>query len=214
MNLLAAKAKKTVLNVSPAGCGMTAPDENLLSISTHHNPRHRHAESAATDTIKAMLRGRAVKYTSLTLAGLKHVSKTWTESDAHVIIDDMGAEKSDWSRTSTITVLASLVHTHYILKITQGYRLEITGFYGSAALNVQPVLFQSLCAGSDWIAVVRDKVLRYYHLIRPVKPKGYLPTPETVRIDYLLKSPCSGTRQPSEERSFTLTAGFVLGSTN
>lgn len=89
--------------------------------------------------------------------------------------------QSDWSRTSTVTVLATLVHTHYVCKLTQGYKLEITGFNGSAALNIQPVLLQSLIGGSDWIAVVRDKVLRYYHLIRPSKPKGYLPTPETIR---------------------------------
>lgn len=126
-----------------------------------------------------MLKEQSKKYTSLTLAGLKHIAKELTAYGGHIIIDDLGSEKSLWSRTATVTVLANLVHTHYVHKITQGYEIQITDFQGSAALNIQPVLMNSLVQDTDWIAVVRDKVLRYYHLIRPRKPKAYLPTPET-----------------------------------
>jgi len=156
MNLICAKAKMCILNVAPAGCG----------------------KSVATDSVTGILTGLAQKYTSLTLAGLKHLSDELNQFNGHITIDDLGGEKSEWSRVSTITVLANLVHTHYVKKITQGYILEIMNFYGSASLNIQPILMQSIVGDSDWIAVIRDKVLRYYHLIRPIKPKTYLANPQ------------------------------------
>lgn len=156
MNLVCAKAKMCILNVAPAGCG----------------------KSVSTDTVTSVLQGIAQKYTSLTLAGLKNLSDELNGFSGHITIDDLGGEKSEWSRVSTVTVLANLVHTHFVKKITQGYVLQIENFYGSASLNIQPVLMQSIVSDSDWIAVIRDKVLRYYHLIRPAKPKQYLKNPE------------------------------------
>lgn len=156
MNLVGAKAKMCILNVAPAGCG----------------------KSVTTDTITLLLKDMAHKYTSLTLAGLKNISEELTQFAGHITIDDLGSEKSEWSRVSTVTVLATLVYTHYIKKVTQGYVLELADFYGSASLNIQPVLMQSIVGDNDWIAVIRDKVLVYYHLIRPTNPKMLLKTPE------------------------------------
>ena len=159
INVLAAKAKRCILNVSPAGCG----------------------KSAATDTVWSLLTNRSIKYTSLTLAGLTRIRKELDGYDGAIIIDDLGAEKSIWSRVSTITVLATLTHTHHVHKITQTAELLLTNFYGSASMNIQPVMMNSIVQDEDWIAVIRDKVLRYYHLIRPVIPK---PTIPSVKLDW------------------------------
>jgi len=159
MEILSAKAKKTLLKVSPAGCG----------------------KSVASDTVSNILSGRNKKFTSITLAGLMRLKDEFTSYDGHVIIDDLGAEKSQWSRVSTITTLANLVHTHFVHKITQGYEIKLTDFRGSVSLNIQPVLLNTLIQTDDWIAVVRDKVLRYYHLNRPREPKSY---PPYVKVDW------------------------------
>lgn len=172
MNIVCAKAKMCILNVAPAGCG----------------------KSVSTDTVTGLLVGLAQKYTSLTLAGLKNMMDELNQFSGHITIDDLGGEKSEWSRVSTVTVLANLVHTHYVKKITQGYVLEIANFYGSASLNIQPVLMQSIIGDNDWIAVIRDKVLRYYHLIRPTKPKTYLSNPQ---IDYSI--PLQEVMQPKSK---------------
>ena len=76
MNMLAAKAKKTILNVAPSGCG----------------------KSVASQSSANMLQERAKYYTSLTLAGLVHLKKEISNYDGHIMIDDLGAEKSTWSR--------------------------------------------------------------------------------------------------------------------
>jgi len=148
MNIIAAKAKKTILNVAPAGCG----------------------KSTATDTTYFLMRDRTQRYTSLTLAGLKQIQGTLRNFDGHIIIDDLGADRSLWARVSTITVLADLVYKHYVHKVTQQYELTIENFYGSVSMNIQPVLMNTLAQTDEWIAVVRDKVIRYYHLYRPKEP--------------------------------------------
>jgi len=197
MNLIAAKAKKCILNISPAGCGKTGTELSPFFSFLHLGSPSCPTESAATNTTHQMLDERAQKFSSLTLAGLKHLKDEFTAFAGHIIIDDLGGEKrehwgmqpcnprseaspqglsqSEWSRVSTITVLANLCHTHYVKKITQSYVIEIIGFYGSAALNIQPIMMSSLVQSDDWIAVIRDKVLRYYHLIRPLKPRQYIP---------------------------------------
>jgi len=156
INLLAAKAKRCILNVAPAGCG----------------------KSAATDIVETLTKGYSRKFTSLTLAGLMKIKEELNDYNGNIIIDDLGAEKSIWARTSTVTVLATLVHTHYVYKITHAGLLQISNFQGAAALNIQPVLMSALVQEEDWIAVVRDKVLRYYHMVRPTVPKDYIPKPK------------------------------------
>lgn len=153
MNLVAAKSRRCILNIAPAGCG----------------------KSTATDTVGCLLKDRAKKYTSLTMAGLLRLKDELTDYTGHVIIDDLGAEKSEWTRTSTIATLAHLVHTHNIYRVTQTSVIQITDFNGSAALNIQPVMMQSLVRDDDWVAVVRDKAIRQYHLLRPMKPHKGLP---------------------------------------
>jgi hypothetical protein len=149
MNIVAAKARKCILNIAPAGCG----------------------KSTATDAVHKALGDISRKYTSLTLAGLRHLADKLRGYRGHLIIDDLGAEKSIWARVSTITVIATLVHTGYVYKITQQYVISISDFQGSAAINIQPVLMNSLVNEDDWVAVVRDKTIRYYHLHRPRRPK-------------------------------------------
>jgi len=159
MNLVAAKAHKCILNIAPAGCG----------------------KSVSTNTVAYLLKDRAKQYLSITLAGLIRVADELSEFGGAVIIDDLGAEKSEWSRTATLEVLAHLTYSHHVDKITQTARISISGFYGSAHVNIQPIMMNSLVQAPSWVAVVRDKIIRYYHLIRPAKPKKSIPA---VEIDF------------------------------
>jgi len=153
MNVLAAKAKKSLLIISPSGCG----------------------KSVSTDVTGTLLQDRVNKFTSLTLAGMIRLKDEFNDTDKHVLIDDLGEEKSMWSRISTVTVLANMVYKHFIDKVTHEGRIQITGFYGSVALNIQPVIMNSIVQTDEWVSVIRDKVTRYYHLIRPAKPQRYPP---------------------------------------
>jgi len=153
MNLITAKSKRCILNVASAGTG----------------------KSTATNTVACLLKDRAVRYTSLTMAGLARLHVELAGFTGHVIIDDLGAEKSLWSRSATISTLATLVMEHNIRKVSQTAEVKVVDFQGSASLNIQPLLMSSLVQDDEWITVVRDKVIRQYHLIRPIKPVSGLP---------------------------------------
>ena len=71
MNLLAAKSKTCILNVSPAGCG----------------------KSAATNTVHRMLGDMSTKYTSLTLASLHRRKGEFSGFNGHLVIDDLGGKR-------------------------------------------------------------------------------------------------------------------------
>jgi len=158
-NLICAKAKKTILNVSPAGCG----------------------KSSATNTVYRVLGSDTKRYGSVTLSGLHHLQPELSNYAGHIIIDDLAAEKSVWSRVATISALSHLVYSHQVSKYTQSLHLQIENFSGSVALNIQPVLMQSLVDAEEWVSMIRDKVIRYYHLIRPSKPVSFLPNPQVNR---------------------------------
>lgn len=150
--------------------------QDLLCVLSNHSAHETcSGKSAATDLVNTMLKGKAKKYTSLTLAGLKRIAPALANYTGHIIIDDLGVEKSQWSRTATITTLSHLVYSHYIHKISRDQEVLIKDFYGSAAVNIQPVLMDSIVSDMDWIALTRDKSLRYYHLIRPLNPIMHLP---------------------------------------
>ena len=153
MNLVAAKSRRCILNVAPAGCG----------------------KSTATNIVFNLLKPRVARYGSITLAGLHFLQGELKNFEGTIVIDDLGAEKSTWSRVATVSTLAHLTYSHEVSKYTQSLQLKIDNFNGSVAFNVQPVLMQSLLESDDWVAVIRDKIIRYYHLVRPIKPQINLP---------------------------------------
>ena len=155
-NLLAAKSGRCILNVAPAGCG----------------------KSTATNVVFDLLKPEVARYGSITLAGLHFLADKMKGFRGHIIVDDLGAEKSVWSRVATVSTLSHLCYSHSVSKYTQALKINITDFYGSIAFNVQPVLMQGIVDSEDWVAVVRDKIIRYYHLFRPANPKVDMPKVE------------------------------------
>jgi len=127
VNLLAAKARKTILNVAPADCG----------------------KSTATDLVARIVGDRAWRRDSLTFASLKHHQQKFTNATMHVIVDDAAMDRSIWSRVSTISVLANIVYRGYASKSTHSYTIEIENFSGSAALNIQPAAMQTLVSATE-----------------------------------------------------------------
>jgi hypothetical protein len=153
MNILAAKAKKCILNVAPAGCG----------------------KSTVTNALARSLEGDCLAYSSLTTVGLMRLQKELSGSHNHVIVDDLGGEKSNWTRIQTLTTLAMLSYSHFVDRSTATGRIQIEDFTGGVSLNIQPVAMAMLVQDEQWKSIVEDKVIRYYHLFRPVKEVRTVP---------------------------------------
>ena len=151
-SIICTKARMCLLNVAPSGTG----------------------KSVITNTLKKSYPD-CVKLDSVTRSGLKDFKDQFTNFWGLVVIDDMAKVDSLYSRKHTITSFAELCYSHDISKHTFSVTIVIDGFFGSAVINVQPVILGELVTDSEWEAVTQDKTVRYYHLFRPTKPIGQLP---------------------------------------
>lgn len=156
--IIATKAKKCLLIISPAGTGKS--------------------------TISNVVGGchpEAVKLDSVTRSGLRDFKDVFTHFQGLVVVDDLGKVDTYYSRIATVTSFAELVYSHFISKHTLSINVEIAEFFGSAILNAQPPVLSQLIESDEWEVVTQDKTIRYYHLFRPVKPNEKKPE---VRVDW------------------------------
>ena len=152
-NILAATANQCILNIAVAGIG----------------------KSTCTWTIKNMFKDDVFVLDSITRSGFKYISDELTNFEGVVIVDDLGKVDTQYSRMATVTSFAELCYSHFIRKMTYTIDIEINDFKGAALMNIQPVLMELLTNRPEWEAVIRDKTIRYYHLIRPLDPSPETP---------------------------------------
>ena len=157
-SIICTKARMCLLNVAPSGTG----------------------KSVITNTLKKSYPD-CVKLDSVTRSGLRDFKEQFTNFWGLVVIDDMAKVDSLYSRKHTITSFAELCYSHDISKHTFTCTIVIDGFFGSAVINIQPVILAELVADSEWEAVTQDKTVRYYHLYRPKAPVPFLPD---VNVDW------------------------------
>lgn len=158
MSMVAVKARKVLLVISPSGCGKSRISDFIAEQAP---------EALAPD--------------ALTPAGLSSFQDAFSNFRGVIVIDDIASGYSSYTRLATISALTKLVSEHKVSRGTATSRYEIVNFYGSAIINCQPVLFRSLVSSPEWEAQIQDKTLRYYHLYRPLKPRREL---ESLVLDW------------------------------
>lgn len=152
------KSRKMMLIVSPSGCGKSRAMELIYKQTSD-----------------------AIKRDYLSSAGLKPLADKLTSFRSVFIVDDIANCKTDYNRNATISTLSSLVYSHIIQPQMMGNEYTIEDYYGSAIAGIQPVLLREIMKQSEWDASIQDKVLRYYHLKRPLIPVIGLPD---VQLNY------------------------------
>lgn len=170
-SMLACKASKTLLVISPAGTGKSTSSD----LVAENNPG-------------------SIKLASLTEAGLTPWQEKFTSFRAALVVDDLGRLNTQYRRLYTIATVAELVYSHFAEDHTGHQHLSITDFGGSAIVNCQPVVLRQIIRSGDWEATVADKTLRYYHLRRPLKPFLELP-----RLDIELGIAIEDVKRPDVE---------------
>jgi len=158
MSVIAVKAQQFLLVVSPSGCGKSAVSSLILR--------------SRKDTLA---------FLTITRASLMQYADQLSNFKGVVIMDDIAGGGSEYERRDTITAFSMLCHEHYTNKHTMVADYEITDFYGSAILNVQPALLAQIYKSDEWEGLLQDKSLRYYHLFRPNQPQKNIPE---VKLDW------------------------------
>lgn len=146
------KAKKCLLIVSPSGCGKST----AMSF-------------VGKNTVDNWMP------TSLSISSLGNKVEKLTSFRSVVVIDDIATIQTPYARTTTITTLSALCYTHRVEPSMAGFDFAVEDFYGSALIGIQPIILRDVVLSTEWDATIKDKVLRYYHLYRPITPDMDLP---------------------------------------
>jgi len=147
IGVITAKALKCLMIVGPPGTGKSAVVEWL-----------------GKNLPEAYVRG------DLTMAAMRKYNQELSNSEACILVDDIGACNSDWNRIQTCVALAELCYSHEMIKDTHQIKVEITNYQGSAIMGIQPNVLAEIVRHTSWHSNLADKSLRYYHLIRPTTP--------------------------------------------
>lgn len=116
---------------------------------------------------KVLFKDSSVPLFSLTIFGLKHIAGDLNGQEKILLIDDIGAINTMYSRVATLSTVAYLVNDHNISELNAFTNFNISGFKGSAIANVQPHIFSSITKDDNYVANVKDKSLRFYHFYMP-----------------------------------------------
>lgn len=147
-----AKANKCLLIVAPQGTGKSTVINILASIMPDN-----------------------IKIPEVTRTGMQSYSELLQGSQSLVHMDDLGATDTSYTRMQTVLTMAELCYAHTIGKQTAKSSFTISDFNGSFVTSIQPVLMRPLIQTTQWESNLQDKVVRYYHLYRPLKVNLKLP---------------------------------------
>ena len=149
---VAAMAGRLVMIVAPPGTGKSATTNAILS------------------AIKP-----SIWIDQITRAGMSKYAEELTGFAGVIVVDDLGGIETPYLRQATVTAFSELVYSHQMNKATGFFNFTITNFHGGAVMNVQPIIVRHLVRSEQWDSNIGDKVLRYYHLVRPIRPAGEPP---------------------------------------
>jgi ABC-type dipeptide/oligopeptide/nickel transport system ATPase subunit len=112
---------------------------------------------------------------TLTIGGLKSLAKKYSLQNISILVDDLSKSLTEYSQIHTLVILAELTYTGYFKRYTSQQEIEIIDYNGSAIVNIQPLLFSKIVTLPEYETDVKDKTIRYYHLILPQTPNRGLP---------------------------------------
>lgn len=145
--LLATKAKKFTIVIAVSGTGKTT----ALKAATRVNPE----DNIILDAV--------------TRSGLVPIKDKLNDFKGTFLLSDLGNIDTSYSLKESIKTLVNLVYEHGLSKMNATTNLKIENYQGSALTTGQPIIMQPIINSPDWEAVIQDKTIRYYHLIRPKK---------------------------------------------
>ena len=156
---VALKAGKFILVVSVAGTGKTT----AMQFIAKSNP------------------DGCITVNQFTRSGLAQKEKELNGFRGSLFVDDLGNIDTGYSLHESIKSGIMLCYGHELSKYNASININIQNFHGSMCTSIQPVKMPMIISGTDWEAVMQDKTIRYYHLIRAIKPNM---SPILAKIDW------------------------------
>lgn len=133
---------------------------------------------------------------AVTIAGLKYLQKQLNQMTCSVLIDDVSKGGTEYSQVMTVCSMGELIYSGFVKKYTGTLQLEIEGFRGSAILNAQPLILKRIIRASEFETDIRDKVIRFYHIRKP--------------INVVTNSPSDGIKYLYEYADVNISSGVMM----
>jgi len=112
---------------------------------------------------------------AVTVSGLKYIQEKISNKNMSILVDDISKGGTEYVQVMTVTTLGELSYTGHVVKITQNYHINVQNFKGSVIINGQPLIVKRILRAPEFETDIRDKVIRYYHLPRPLNPTLFPP---------------------------------------
>ena len=132
-------------------------------------------KSAAMKYVADTVSRQKILIDSVTVSGLKYTQKLFNGANMTVLVDDVSKGGTEYSQIQTIATLGELAYSGFIKKYTLQIAIEIENFRGAVIMNGQPLILKRVLSAPEFETDIRDKVIRYYHLPRPVNPTIWYP---------------------------------------
>jgi len=126
-------------------------------------------KSAISDQVVDRAKRSKLKIDSVTVQGLRKISKILNYNEVSVCVDDLSKGQTEYTQFATVSAFSSLCYTGRIFKLSGQLELNIEGFRGCALINLQPLMLRKIVRLSEYETDIRDKCIRYYHLRFPIK---------------------------------------------
>jgi len=126
-------------------------------------------KSAVAKSVYNNIKRDKVYYDAITIVGLKKIQDFLTENRVSILVDDLSKGYTEYSQLSTVVIFSELCYTGWFRKTTAQYDLNIYGFKGSCIINLQPLLLKRIVSDPTFETDIRDKAIRYYHMVFPIK---------------------------------------------
>jgi len=158
VSMLAVKARKFLLIVSPRGCGKS----RVTSLIAEHSDK-------------------ALTPDAISRAGMADMEGALSNFDGVLVVDDLSKAGTHYAMIHTVASLAELCYGHKLEVYLRGSETMINHFEAGILANIQPILLREVIKSPLWESSMMDKSIRYYHLLRPIKPN---PLPPKVNLDW------------------------------
>jgi len=174
-DVLCISARKCGIVIAPSGCG----------------------KSCVSDAVGEAFPQPKIRPDRIAVTGLMPYANTLSNSNVLIIVDDMAAMRTEWSRLHGTGTLAKLAYDHRYESTIRGDQYKIENFFGSVIINAQPDVYDCVISSPDFEGGIRDKTLRYYHLVRPWKPRV-----ERFKLPRLELPDLKSVEKPSRESKY------------
>lgn len=141
-------AKRALFLVASKGCGKTT----------------------AADIANQIVNKKIFSMNEITRTGMISHAEQIHDTDATFYIKDVGSINDVYNRVESVSLGVDLCYSHSFSKSNKMGDVEISNYQGAFITTIQPFAYAKFVKNDVYENALIDRIIRYYHIVRPRKP--------------------------------------------